>query len=301
MFALRLAALWLGLIAQASVPPARETGGEVIVDALEVLDEADPAGYPTAELKKGDRVLVVGTQPPGWLAIKPPTGSFHWLDASAILDKNDGTGEVIVDQATVRSGASGAKLPGPPRSTLSKGATVRLLDRPRLTIGSGTKARTWRAIAMADGEVHYVQAEDVKLDGSKTVDPLVVATQANLDGGNARSAISRFEAALERSRQLDYKVAQIKQKLAIARAQTDRSYDAKGFLQASSRKVDGEKIHALIGPQGVPIAYLSIPPGISTNRLLARKVGVRGDVHYNEGLGTRLITVKDIDPLDKPR
>ena len=36
-------------------------------------------------------------------------------------------------------------------------------------------------------------------------------------------------------------------------------------------------------------------------KLLARKVGVRGDVHFNEALGARLITVRDLDTLDKPR
>jgi hypothetical protein len=297
-----LAAFWLGLIAPASVPEARETGGEVIVDVLEVLDEADLSSYASAELKRGDRVVVLDSSRPGWLTIAPPTGSFHWVDSASILDQKDGTGRVIAAKASIRSGATGARLPGPPRSTLDKGAVVRLLDLPTLTVGAGAKARTWRAIATADGEVRYVKADAIRLDGLPTVDVQVKPVQqGDPGGGSTQSAIQKFETALERSRRIDHDVDQIKQKLAASRTQTERGYDAKGMLQASSRKVDGQKVHALIGPQGLPIAYLTIPPGIPANRLLARKVGVRGEVHFNESLGNRLITVKDLDPLDKPR
>jgi hypothetical protein len=302
MVALRLAALWLGLIAPASVPEARQAGGEVIVDVLEVFDEVDGSSYASAALKRGDRVSILEGGQPGWLAIAPPAGSFHWVAETAIRDRKDGTGEIIADRATVRSGAVGARLPGPPFSNLNKGAFVRLLDQPPpLTVGEGAKARIWKAIATSEGELRYVKADGVRLDGSKTVDAQVHPTQVDPGGGKAQNAIRKFEDALERSRRIDHDVAQIQQKLAESRTQTERSYDAKGLLQASSRKVDGQKVHALIGPQGVPIAYLAIPPGIPANRLLARKVGVRGDVHYNESLGTRLITVKDLDPLDKPR
>ena len=89
--------------------------------------------------------------------------------------------------------------------------------------------------------------------------------------------------------------------MALARTTTERGYDARGMLQASSRKVDGQKVHVLIGPEGTPVAYLAIPPGIPASRLLTRKVGVRGEVHFDESLGARLITVKDLDPLDRPR
>jgi hypothetical protein len=301
MVAFWLAALWLGLIAPASVPQTLETGGEVIVDALEVFDEADDSSYSSIELKRGDRVSIEAGGQPGWLAIRPPNGSFHWVDSGSIQDKKDGTGQVLVDKVTVRSGASGARLPGPPRSTLSKGAIVRLLDLPPLTVGEGAKARSWRAIATSDGEVRYVQAKGVKLDHSKTVDAQVQPSQFDWGGSKAQAAIQKFEDALERSRRIDHEVALAKQKLADSRTLSDRSYDAKGLLQASSRKVDGQKVHALIGPKGVPIAYLAIPPGIAANRLLSHRVGVRGEVHYNESLGNRLITVKDLDPLEKSR
>jgi hypothetical protein len=300
MVASWLAALWLGLIAPAGLP-----GGEVVVDVLEVLVEPDDSGYSSGELRRGDRVAVVAGGKPGWLAISPPEGSFDWVDASAIRDGGDGLGAVVVDQAPVRSGADGARMPGPPRATLPKGATVRLLDRPPLKLGAGAKARTWRAIAPPEGEVRHVRLEAIRLDplptGSKGDDPRVRPAQADRGGGEATDAVSKFEEALRRSRALDDEVDRTRRDLALARTSSERGYDARGLLQASSRKVDGEKVHALIGPEGRAIAYLAIPPGIPAARLLARKVGVRGDVRYNETLGARLITVRDLDPLDRPR
>jgi hypothetical protein len=305
MVASWLAALWLGLIAPASVPEAREGGGEVVVDVLEVLVEADDSGYSSGELRRGDRVSAVSGGKPGWLAIVPPEGSFDWVDASTIRAGDDGLGKVTADQALIRSGADGARMPGPPRPPLPKGATVRLLDRPPLRLGTGAKARTWRAIAPVEGEVRYVRLDGVRLDplatSAKSDDPLVRPSQVDRGGGSTSEAISKFEEALRRSRAIDHQVDETKRTLNLARTTTERNYDARGMLQASSRKVEGQKVHALIGPEGAPIAYLAIPPGISASRLLTRKVGVRGDVHFNESLGARLITVRDLDPLDKPR
>ncbi len=307
MVAWRLAALWLGLIAPASVPEARGAGGVVIADALEVLDEPDDSAFASGELRRGARVAVVAPGRGGWVAIAPPADAFDWVAASTLQDRDDGTAEVVVDRASVRSGCPGARMPGPPRPPLPRGAVVRLIDRPPLRPGPGTKGPTWRAIEPPEGEVRFVRAEGVKLDPTPIlppspgpIDPDVRPAQGTRPG-EADLAIQKFEDALRRSRLLDDEVARVRQELAHAQVGTERGYDARGLLQASSRRVDGEKVHALIGPEGRPIAYLSLPPGLPVARLLARKVGVRGEVHYNESLGARLITVRDLDPLDKSR
>ena len=234
---------------------------------------------------------------------RTPEGSFDWVDASTIRDDGDGRGRIVAARASVRSGADGARMPGPPRSPLVDGATVRLLDRPPLTLGTGARSRSWRAIAPPEGEVRYVRADGVRLDPratSKADDPRVRPAQVD-PGGVTGDPVSNFERALRRSRAIDARIDEARARLDLARTGTERNYDARGLLQATSRKVDGQKVHALIGPEGTPIAYLAIPPGIPASRMLTRKVGVRGDVRFNESLGARLITVRDLDPLDKPR
>ena len=268
MVAWRLAALWLGLIAAAAVPQARGAGGEVVADRLAILDEPDDSGYASGELRRGERVSATSEARSGWLAIAPPRDSFDWVDASAIRVGPDGGGEVIAVRATVRSGCPDARLPGPPRPPLTRGDPVRVLDLPRLATGRGKSARTWLAIAPPAGEVRYVRAVGVKLDPSDDPDPSPRATPASRVDSHVRPARGpgdgdpalRFEEAIRRSRRRDDEFALARQRLADARADTERGYDARGLLQASSRKVEGQKVHALIGPEGVPIAYLAIPP-----------------------------------------
>ncbi|MBV8554966.1 MAG: hypothetical protein JO116_05330, partial [Planctomycetaceae bacterium] len=60
----------------------------------------------------------------------------------------------------------------------------------------------------------------------------------------------------------------------------------------------GQRVFALIGPDGSTVAYLDIPPGLDVRPLVARRVGVRGTIHYNEDLRARLIAVRDLEPLD---
>ena len=64
---------------------------------------------------------------------------------------------------------------------------------------------------------------------------------------------------------------------------------------------DGRKLYILIANDGSTIAYLDVPPGLDIDRLLANRVGVRGTPHFNEDLGARLITVRDIDKLGPRR
>jgi hypothetical protein len=77
-----------------------------------------------------------------------------------------------------------------------------------------------------------------------------------------------------------------------------RAYSAVGYIQPSSEQVSGHKLFLLIGADGSTLAYLDIPPGLDINPHLAHRVGVRGEPHFNEDLGSRLITVSDVETMD---
>jgi hypothetical protein len=117
----------------------------------------------------------------------------------------------------------------------------------------------------------------------------------------AARAAQAFQAALDRSRRRDQEVAQFLRRVAQSEEGAERPYDAEGLVQPSSRAVDGQKVFALIGPEGTTLAYLDIPPGLDARPLVARRVGVRGVVHYDENLRARLISVRDLEPLDARR
>jgi hypothetical protein len=114
----------------------------------------------------------------------------------------------------------------------------------------------------------------------------------------AARAARTIEAILADSHRRDREVAAVRKDLARLERTRARGYDAVGFIQPSARKVDGHKVFALIGGQGSTIAYLDIPPGLDPQPLLARRVGVRGQTHWSEDLGTRLITVRDMESIE---
>jgi hypothetical protein len=73
------------------------------------------------------------------------------------------------------------------------------------------------------------------------------------------------------------------------------------LIQPSARKVQGEKVLALIGKDGFAVAYLKIPPGLDTRPFQTQRVGVRGAVRYDDHLHARVIAVRDMEPLDSQR
>ena len=93
-------------------------------------------------------------------------------------------------------------------------------------------------------------------------------------------------------------MAALRKDLAQLERTRARSFDAIGFIQPSARNVDGHKVFALIGGKGSTIAYLDMPPGLDPQRFLAHRIGVRGQTHFNEDLGTRLITVRDMENVE---
>jgi hypothetical protein len=106
---------------------------------------------------------------------------------------------------------------------------------------------------------------------------------------------------LAQSRRRDRTVASIESRLAASQSAPVHTYTAAGFVQPSSSMYNGHKVFALIGPTGSTIAYLDIPPGLDVNAHFSHRVGVNGVMHYNEDLGARLITVRDIEPLHSAR
>jgi hypothetical protein len=131
------------------------------------------------------------------------------------------------------------------------------------------------------------------------------AIRARLEDVAREEAIARdvrqIETLLARSRRRDAVVALDQRRLVDAHRPQARPYDVAGLVQASSRKIEGRKVFALIGHDGATQAYLDIPPGIDVKGLMTHRVGVRGAVHYDESLRARVISVREIEALDAER
>jgi hypothetical protein len=114
-------------------------------------------------------------------------------------------------------------------------------------------------------------------------------------------AARTIESILAESHRRDTDVAAVKRRVAAAGRAHARGYSAVGYIQPSSEQVSGRKLFLLIGKDGSTVAYLDIPPGLDIEPLLSRRVGVRGDPHFSEDLGSRLITVRDVETTDLRR
>jgi len=119
----------------------------------------------------------------------------------------------------------------------------------------------------------------------------------------AAKSAATIQKILAQSHRRDREVIALKRQL--DRSPTDRgrsrAYEAVGLLQPSSQRLDGRKLFVLIGKTGGTVAFLDIPPGLDANPSLARRVGVRGVAHYNEDLQSRLITVRNLEPIAATR
>lgn len=375
MVALRIATLWLALIAWAMAVDTRGDDREfqVIVDDLEVMTEPSDSAYSTGTLGRGDRVVVLSKQR-GWATIRPPSATFDWVNAAQVRDQPDGSCMVLANSASVRYAADSAKMPGPPCGNLKKGSFVRLLDHPELKTGRGENARVWRAIEPVGEKVRYLRLDGLEVstpnekisqpqyepperlvsnrseapepDLPAEVNAELVSIAASVrsiksgaverwdlgpirvryeslirqfgDNPSVRAVVQRrldqivrdidlsktaqrLTRLLQEGDDRDAEVARLQRSLASARSRTERKYDAQGLLQPSSRRYQGQKVHALIGPEGRPISYLTIPPGVPINQFLAKRVGVRGIVHFDAELGARLISVRDLEVIEKNR
>ena len=117
----------------------------------------------------------------------------------------------------------------------------------------------------------------------------------------AAQAARTIESVLAESHRRDGDVAEVKRRIAAAGELHARAYSAVGYIQPSAEQVSGRKLFLLIGKDGATIAYLDVPPGLDIQPLLAHRVGIRGDPHFNEDLGSRLITVRDVETMDSRR
>jgi hypothetical protein len=114
----------------------------------------------------------------------------------------------------------------------------------------------------------------------------------------AAQAARQIRTILAESHARDRQVAALQRRIAGAGRFHAHAFAAVGYMQPSAKKVEGRKLYVLISNNGSTVAYLDIPPALDPDPLLAGRVGVRGVPHYNEDLGARLITVRDLEIVE---
>jgi hypothetical protein len=140
-----------------------------------------PNMYPTSRLKFGDLVEVVREEKDGWLGIKPPAGSFSYVNMRFVEQLNNTTWVVRVPDGETLEVYMGSVLTPPDQKPTVVGA--------QLKRGTQVVSR-WKPythdggidlpIVPPDSEVRYIQASAVeKVDGAAAPPPSAAAVAAD--------------------------------------------------------------------------------------------------------------------------
>lgn len=118
--------------------------------------------YPTNQLRQGESVQVVEELPSGWLAVRPPTGSFSWINKRYLQQVSPRYKNYVVafegHPVPVLIGSIlKAERPTKIGVKLPRGAQVRVISDRVITDEEGT----WLPIEPPEGEVRYIRREDV--------------------------------------------------------------------------------------------------------------------------------------------
>ena len=274
-------------------------------------------GPPRGALPKGTMVQLVdrpalslgrGPSKTRWLAIVPPSDQVFYVHADGVRWLSPTSTPPIPPAAEVRASyeepippsQAGSQSRGKPMGSPSSwppeiSAELERIDATYKAIIASQPINRWRfETVRADCQSLLKRAGDRPDLEDELRTRLARVTQHE----QAARAARTIESILAKSHRRDSEVAAVRRDLARLEQTRACAYDAVGFIQPSVRKVDGHKVFALIGAKGSAIAYLDIPAGLDPEPFLARRVGVRGQAHFSEDLGTRLITVRDMENIE---
>jgi uncharacterized protein YraI len=153
--------LLAALVALAGAAPAAELDFpyEAYVNSDDVYVRSGPGRdyYPTDKLRKGDTVDVYRHDPGGWMAVRPPRGSFSWVSSRHLDLLEDELAAVNSQRVVARVGSALSDVRDVIQVRLERDEKVELLEPP-------TGDSPWCKIAPPAGEFRWVFAKYLDRD-----------------------------------------------------------------------------------------------------------------------------------------
>lgn len=139
---------------------------KIAVKARDVAVRSGPGSqfYATGQLSAGDEIEVYERKGGGWLAIRPPVGSFNWIEAGKLRMTNDpDLAKVVGNNVVAWVGSDlGAVEDHKWQVKLDAGEPVQLMSRQSLAIFRGDAQRDFYQIAPPAGEFRWVHERDIE-------------------------------------------------------------------------------------------------------------------------------------------
>jgi hypothetical protein len=266
----------------------------VCVDQAEVVAGPGHRYYTTERLAWGTKVEIYREELSGWLAIRPPEGSFSWVP-SEFVERLEDDGEVgRVKQPTGVWIGTATEHVGEHRQqiTLKAGELVQIESEKTITASSGTE-RKWLKIAPPAGEFRWVHLRDVSRQKpvapptmEKTEEPeaLVEAEPRRIElPGNAialRDIQQRDKQERSAPNTPGIELAQYRTTTAAPNSVSEnRSLSPDGFVPRKRRDSDqGSTTTGIIAAPAASLptrTRLDPPPRLATNSLPASQPAAR--------------------------
>jgi hypothetical protein len=162
--------LSLAFVSPATADPAPYNAAITVPDAeVRSGPTTDPKFYPTNRLHKGDVVQVVKERADGWLEIRPPQGSFSWINTRSVTQPvpTQPNNFVVVTQggakaAVLMGGELGQGRPTVEGARLEQGTMVlRYVKTGETTRLAYDTDGSWMPIDPPAAEVRYLRADAV--------------------------------------------------------------------------------------------------------------------------------------------
>lgn len=311
---------------------AQTIPGEMVVTAPRVEVRSGPTKeyQATSLLKQGDRVLVLreSKDQPGWLAIKPPPGSFSWVNAKHVKMVDARTGYVDIDDGAVPVLPGSAvvnKAPNVESVKIPPGFLVTVIDKPFVVDGN-----TWLVIQPPPTEVRFIPADAVRTGSglpivpvSKSANPLIAQADDAFNAKQIDKAKALYKEAAERTANYKEKIYCYERLESLEKAATTPGHpfhmavgkggpvpaapataktvtyppqwSSWGVLRKAPFEKDGQPVYMLESKEGRALLYVLTAPGTSLKDYVGRMVCLYGSViRTDDHLKTHYLTASHV-------
>lgn len=270
LFAAVLSLLAVGGAVRGQSYPSETT---IVVPEVEVRSGPSSQFYPTSKLRMGAKVVVLREvkDQPGWLAIKPPSGSFSWINGKYVRQVKGGDprlGYVEADPSSPVPIMSGSSLvnqePNVQRTKLNAGQTVTIINPPQ----KATNGETWLPIQPHPSEERYIPSSAVKPPtqvavaaapnwtltpgNAFTTNPKIAEAEKAVNAGNLEQAKKLFQTAADATADPNQKAYCLNRISTLTR----------GY------QTPGHPAQVASGPGQLPVKSTSFSPSTATNGLV---------------------------------
>jgi uncharacterized protein YgiM (DUF1202 family) len=252
---------------------AQTRGNEFTVVAdVEVRSGPSREFAATSRLQPGDRVEVLqdSKAQDGWLAIRPPQGSFSWIDAKQVtrLQPNSPLARVEND-TSVRCGTlSAAKPLAVDVGKATKGTQVVIVGQEVTTEGGA-----WLPITPGPQEVRYIPREAVgntAVASKPSNVPARLTSITNTQPGQPTATANNPTTT-------QYRTGPGSTAPTMTYAP---QWSVWGRLRSTTLQRDGQPLYVLESKQGQQLMYVTTQPGFSLRDYVGRSVALYGPLTY---------------------